>query len=176
MEVYQPSEVIKKGPGYTMNRLKILLIASSLTIFACAQEDPQSSTGSNPQSVASPQSTSAGSAAQGAGHESGEMENKGTPAAGTPSPPIATPSSSMSSATGETSESENSNSVFQGCLSGDVNNYQVSAHGKNYRLQGNTSMLKGLSGHRVEITGEESNATAIRVNGARDLGSSCSGK
>jgi hypothetical protein len=57
-----------------------------------------------------------------------------------------------------------------------MNNYKFEANGNEYRLQGNTSMLKGMSGHQVEITGDIFNGKAIQVNGARDLGSSCSSK
>ena len=65
--------------------------------------------------------------------------------------------------------------TFQGCLSGDMNNYQLkSPDGKTYRLQGNTTMLKGMSKHQVELTGEDFNGKAIEVNGGRDLGSTCS--
>jgi hypothetical protein len=110
------------------------------------------------------------------------MEAKGTPSAGTPSPSDSSASSgsvgapagnaSTTGATGSTSGGQ----ILNGCLSGDVNSYAFKANGNNYRLQGNTSMLKGMSGHQVEITGDVFNGKAIQVNGARDLGSSCSGK
>jgi hypothetical protein len=133
----------------------------------------------NTASSATPQSSTGGSSASagtGQGQQSAEVENKGTPSAGTPSSAIGAPGGSSSSAAGETAQAQNGHNAFQGCLSGDVNNYELKANGKTYRLQGNTSALKELSGHQVEVTGEEFNGKAIQVNGARDLGSSCSGK
>jgi hypothetical protein len=99
------------------------------------------------------------------------LENKGSPAAGTPSNSVGAPASSGSTNAGPQSRGK----VFQGCLAGDVNNYQFkSSDGKTYRLQGNTTVLKGMTKHQVELTGEEFNGKAIEVNGARDLGASCS--
>jgi len=108
------------------------------------------------------------------------MEDKGTPAAGTPSTAAGAPAggASTTGAAGATGsgDSQNGGKIFQGCLSGNTNDYRFSANGKAYRLQGNTSMLHGLEGHQVEVTGEEFNGKAIQVNGARDLGASCSSK
>ena len=134
----------------------------------------------NNQDPSTAQSSSSGSSSSvstsGEGHQSAGVENKGTPSAGTPSSAIGAPSSMSSSAAGETAQTHNGHNTFQGCLSGDVNSYEIKANGKTYHLQGDTTSLKGLKGHQVEITGEEFNGKAIQVNGARDLGSPCSGQ
>lgn len=103
----------------------------------------------------------------------GGMEEKGTPAAGTPSQSVGAPAGTSGSSAAP-AEPQSNLSTFNGCLSGKENQYKFEADGKAYRLQGNTMMLKGMTGHQVEITGEDFNGKAIQVNGARDLGSSCS--
>jgi len=70
-------------------------------------------------------------------------------------------------------QSDQTNAVFTGCLAGSMNNYQLKANGKLYRLQGNTAPLQALLNHQIELTGEDFNGKAIQVNGARDLGGSC---
>src|SRR5262249_10339477 len=96
--------------------------------------------------------------------------------AGTPSSSIGAPASTPATASAETAQAQNGHDTFQGCVSGDVNSYELKVNGKTYHLQGDTSSLKDLKGHQVEVTGEEFNGKAIQVNGARDLGSSCTGK
>jgi hypothetical protein len=110
-----------------------------------------------PQAGNSPQASSTGGDA---------AQPKGTPAAGT----------TIASDAGAQSGASDNNGVFNGCLSGTVNNYQFKANGKSYRLQGNTMQLGSMLNHQIEITGEDFNGKAIQVNGARDLGSSCKGK
>ncbi len=100
-------------------------------------------------------------------------EAKGTPSEGTPSAVAAPAGNEAGTASAQPQENL---STFKGCLSGKDNQYQFNANGKSYRLQGNTSMLHGMSGHQVEITGEDFNGKAIQVNGARDLGGSCGKK
>jgi hypothetical protein len=100
-------------------------------------------------------------------------ENKGTPAAGSPtSGAIASDSASNGASTSSAAPAENY-ATFNGCLLGSVNDYQFKSNGKTYRLQGNTSQLNSLFKRNVELTGEDFNGKAIEVNGARDLGSSC---
>jgi hypothetical protein len=93
-------------------------------------------------------------------------ENKGTTAAGSPQGAI-TSDNNTSAAPAET------NSTYNGCLTGSVNNYQFKSNGKTFHLQGNTTQLNSMINHNVEITGEDFNEKAIQVNGARDLGTSC---
>ena len=95
-------------------------------------------------------------------------------AVGAPSAQSSTPENSTAAAApAAPAAPADQNLIFSGCLKGSVNNYQFNANGKNYRLQGNTSMLPSMIGHRVEVTGEDFNGKAIQVNGARDLSPSC---
>ena len=96
------------------------------------------------------------------------LENKGTPAAGSPQgATIANPA---------LPQADETNAIFTGCLTGAINNYQFKSNGKVYRLQGNTSSLPQMVNHQVELTGEDFNGKAIQVNAARDLGAGCKGK
>lgn len=133
--------------------------------------------GQNPSAPAQGSTTgsaaSTSSSSTGEGHQSAGVENKGTPSAGTPSSAIGGP---VGTASAETAQVQNGHDTFQGCLSGDVNSYELKTNGKTYHLQGDTTSLKSLVGHQVAVTGEVFNGKAIQVNGARDLGSSCSHK
>ena len=128
----------------------------------------QGNMSSNSQASATSQQT---------GTQSGGVEEKGTPTAGTPSSAVGAPasgSSPNSEANSQVTAAQQKLTTFNGCLSGSSNSYRLSANGKDYNLQGNTSTLSGMSGHQVEVTGEVFDGKAIQVNGARDLGSSCS--
>lgn len=142
------------------------------------QTTPQTASpqaGTTPQAAAGQTGTSNDTMQPGGSTEAANQPNeaKGTPTEGTPSPAVAAPAASSGSASAASSQQANL-STFTGCLSGKENQYQYKSNGKTYRLQGNTTMLQGLAGHQVEITGEDFNGKAIQVNGARDLGSSCS--
>jgi hypothetical protein len=86
-----------------------------------------------------------------------------------------------SSSTGSSTASGQSNGqAIQGCLAGSGSNLSsnltLTANGKSYTLQGNTSQLSSLTGHMVEVVGDISSGTSINVQTVRDISDKCSAK
>jgi len=62
---------------------------------------------------------------------------------------------------------------LQGCVSQADGQWQLSAGGKTYALQGNTANLKGWAGHTVAVTGRTVGESAFQVSGIRHVSSTC---
>lgn len=64
-------------------------------------------------------------------------------------------------------------SRMQGCVSQSNGHWLLTSGGKNYRLQGNTTNLKGWNGHTVAVTGRVVNGSAFQVSGLQDVSPNC---
>jgi hypothetical protein len=62
---------------------------------------------------------------------------------------------------------------MQGCISQANGQWQLTSSGKTYRLQGNTTNLRGWNRHTVAITGRALGDDAFQVSGIRHVSSSC---
>lgn len=142
--------------------------ASAGAIGAPSNPEAMNNQGANGQ-----QSSAQGGVAGAASstHQSGGVEDKGTPQAGPPQ---------ASSQTGNigpnpSATSGNSGQSLQGCLSGSANSLTLQTNGGAYSLQGNTTSALPLVGHQVEVTGELS-GSSVKASNVRDLGNTCSAK
>jgi hypothetical protein len=65
---------------------------------------------------------------------------------------------------------------MQGCVSQSNGQWQLTNAGKTYRLQGNTTNLRGWNGHTVAVSGRALSDDAFQVSGIRDVSSTCEGQ
>jgi hypothetical protein len=65
---------------------------------------------------------------------------------------------------------------MQGCVSQVNGQWQLTSAGKTYRLQGNTTNLRGWNGHTVAVTGRALGEDAFQVSGIRHVSSTCAGQ
>jgi hypothetical protein len=65
---------------------------------------------------------------------------------------------------------------LQGCVSQANGQWQLTAGGRTYALQGNTTNLRGWNGHTVAVTGRALGDGAFQVSGIRHVSSSCVGQ
>ena len=65
---------------------------------------------------------------------------------------------------------------MQGCVSQANGQWQLTSAGKIYRLQGNTTNLRGWNGHTVAVTGRALSDDSFQVSGIRHVSSTCVGQ
>jgi hypothetical protein len=65
---------------------------------------------------------------------------------------------------------------MQGCVSQANGQWQLTAGGRRYVLQGNTTNLRGWNGHTVAVTGRAVDDSTFQVSGIRHVSSTCAGQ
>lgn len=65
---------------------------------------------------------------------------------------------------------------MQGCVSQSNGQWQLTSAGKTYRLEGNTTNLRGWNGHTVAVTGRALSDDTFQVSGVRHVSSTCVGQ